>query len=155
MALHTHGHKATVTAFDGVSVPGPARITRDVFSVSSSQRIDLTLDTTDDGLHSYGSGVWLMHDHQQKGVTTNGIGPGGNISAIVYDEYLRADGWPITQGMAFDKFFTEAYYQGALPLWEEYARPAQDTGFMLRAFAFAIAVGATLALGIALLWRRR
>ncbi len=156
LALHTHGHKPTITAFDGVPVPTPARITRDVFMLSSAQRVDLTLDTTNDGLHSFGSGIWLMHDHQQKGTTTDGIGPGGNISAIVYGDYQGEDGWPLTQGMPYDLFFTEAYYKGLLPLWEAYAGdsfspPAPASRFHLRTLAFALAVGATLGFGLLLL----
>ena len=45
LSLHTHGHKATITHYDGVKQPEASRITRDVYTLSSAQRIDLQLDT--------------------------------------------------------------------------------------------------------------
>jgi plastocyanin len=120
IALHNHGHTTTLTHTDGVPVPEAARLKRDVYWIASAQRVDLTLQTTDDGLNSYGKGVWLMHDHQEKGVTNNGIGPGGNIGAIVYADYLGDDGWPLTFGMDFDPFFDPAYYQGRISVWAQY-----------------------------------
>ena len=111
VAIHTHGHKVTITHYDGVEHPEPARITRDVVWVASAQRVDLELSTKNDGLHSYGEGVWLMHDHQEKGVTTSGFGPGGNVSAIVYERYLQDDGWPMTFGMDWKNFLTPGFYQ--------------------------------------------
>ena len=120
IALHTHGHKATITHYDGVSVNPTAQITRDVVWIATAQRVDIHLKTTNDGLHSYGPGVWLFHDHQGKGVTTNGIGPGGNVNAIVYESYLREDGWPMTFGIDYKKFFTPDYYKKHIPVWESY-----------------------------------
>jgi hypothetical protein len=61
--------------------------------------------------------VWLLHDHTQKGITTNGINPGGNISAIVYESFLGEAGQPKTQGMDWTPFFTKEYYQGKVPIW--------------------------------------
>lgn len=113
VAIHTHGHKVAITHYDGVEHPEPARITRDVVWVASAQRVDLELSTENDGLHSYGEGVWLMHDHQEKGVTTNGFGPGGNVSAIVYERYLQDNGWPMTFGMGWKNFLTPGFYDRA------------------------------------------
>ena len=50
-----------------------------------------------------------MHDHQEKGVTTSGFGPGGNVSAIVYERYLQDDGWPMTFGMDWKNFLTPGF----------------------------------------------
>jgi plastocyanin len=111
VALHTHGHKVTITHYDGVEHPKPSRITRDVVWIASAQRVDLELSTENDGLHSYGEGVWLLHDHQERGVTTNGFGPGGNVSAIVYERYLQDDGWPMTFGMSWNNYLTSGFYQ--------------------------------------------
>ncbi|MDX1491089.1 MAG: multicopper oxidase domain-containing protein [Pseudohongiellaceae bacterium] len=111
ISLHTHGHKSTATHYDGVRVPEAAQLTRDVFWLASAQRLDLSLRTVDDGVHSYGPGVWMMHDHRGKGITNGGIAPGGNMTAIVYDDYLRDDGWPITQGKDFGQFFDPRFYQ--------------------------------------------
>jgi hypothetical protein len=120
LALHTHGHKVSITHNDGVAVKPGTEIVRDVVWLASAQRVDLALQTTNDGLHSYGPGIWLMHDHQEKGVTTDGIGPGGNISAIVYEQYLADNGWPTTLGAGWDNFFTAAYYRREIPVWQHY-----------------------------------
>ncbi len=121
IALHTHGHKTTLTHNDGVPVPEGAQITRDVFWIATSQRADLDLNTNNDGLHSYGDGVWLLHDHEEKGITNNGIGPGGNIGAIVYESFMREDGWPLTFGNSYEQYFSAEYYQRQLPVWHSYS----------------------------------
>ena len=117
LALHTHGHKATITAYDGVDVNPLAQITRDVYSVSPAQRIDLDLYTKDNGVNSYGEGVWLMHDHSERAITTNGIAPGGNISQIVYRKYLNKNAMATTQGEDLSAYFSPQYYQGELATW--------------------------------------
>jgi hypothetical protein len=137
IALHTHGHKFTVTHADGNTVPPAARFARDVYWLATSQRAELDLVTTNDGLNAYGAGVWLFHDHQNKGTTTDGIGPGGNISAIVYGDYLDPEGWPRTQGVSYEPYFTEAYYRRDVPVWESYAPglfsdPGTDGRLLLR-----------------------
>ena len=114
VSLHTHGHKPTVTHYDGV--PGP-EVQRDVFTLTAAQRLDLRLDTTDDGLNSYGPGAWFVHDHQEQAVTTDGIGPGGDISIIVYPGYQDEDMMPRTLGHGMDLWFTPEYYRGELPVF--------------------------------------
>ena len=119
--------------------------------IASAQRVDLELQTTNDGLHSYGSGVWLLHDHQPKGVTTDGIGPGGNVAAIVYEEFLGEDGWPTTYGADWSPYFTEAYYQKQIPVWRAYdplglfGDPGSDGWMLLRILGVALLGGAALA----------
>ena len=160
IALHTHGHKATATHYDGVNVQAAARITRDVVWIASAQRVDLDLQTTNDGLHSYGEGIWLLHDHQEKGVTNDGLGPGGNISAIVYENYLQDDGWPRTQGVDFNKFFTDAYYRKEIPVWEGLAEGAfsdveNEPAMLMRLLGLGLSLGAMAALLISGIVRRR
>src|SRR5690606_3477527 len=142
LALHTHGHKTTATHFDGVALPPEGQVTRDVFWLASAQRADLTLDTTNDGVHSYGSGVWMLHDHQGRGVTNDGIAPGGNMAAIVYREFLDADGWPSTQGEDMRMFFDPAFYQrkDVSPPGSELTVP-----FFLRIVGFGLALGLVMA----------
>jgi plastocyanin len=111
VALHTHGHKTTATHYDGVAVSPIAQITRDVFWLASAQRLDLTLSTVNDGTHSYGAGVWMMHDHKGRGITNNGIAPGGNMTAIVYEDFISQEGWPITQGEDFGQYFNPEFYR--------------------------------------------
>ncbi|MDZ7644637.1 MAG: multicopper oxidase domain-containing protein [Woeseiaceae bacterium] len=146
IAMHTHGHKFTVTHRDGVPVPEPARAPQDVVWLATSQRADIALSFVDDGLRSYGPGIWLFHDHQNSGVTTDGIGPGGNISAIVYRRYLGDDGWPQTRGVAYDKYFTAEYYRREVPVWESYApglfaEAGSDWRLFLRLLLVAICGG--------------
>jgi len=117
ISLHTHGHKPTVTHYDGVKLNPTAEITRDVFFISSAQRNDLKLETTNDGLHSYGEGIWLFHDHNELGITTNGMMPGGGVSAIVYESWLTPEGKPKAQGVDLRPYFTRQYYRGELPVW--------------------------------------
>lgn len=151
IALHTHGHNVTITHRDGTAASEAERITRDVVWIATAQRLDLALETTNDGFGSYGPGVWLFHDHQNRGVTNDGIAPGGNISAIVYDDYLGDDGWPITSGVDHSPYFTEAYYRREKPVWESYA-PGRfsntkfDGWLLTRLLAFGIAIGAIASL---------
>ncbi len=123
VSLHTHGHKATITHYDGVEAPDGARITRDVYSLSSAQRLDLSLSATDDGLHSYGPGVWLFHNHAEKGISTDGRNPGGDISMIVYQSFLQENGFPKLQGVDINRFLDPRFYQGTLPIWEQSKAP--------------------------------
>ncbi|MEK7302965.1 MAG: multicopper oxidase domain-containing protein, partial [Pseudomonadota bacterium] len=84
IAVHTHGHHATITHYDGVEHNPIAQIMRDVFDMAPAQRLDLKLETVNDGKHSYGEGDWLFHDHREKGITTDGMAEGGSMSSIVY-----------------------------------------------------------------------
>lgn len=123
LSLHTHGHKGTITATDGRTVPEGQRTQRDVYTLTGAQRLDITLNTTDDGLNSYGPGVWFMHDHRERAVTTDGIGPGGDISLIVYESYMNETrGMPETAA-PLDIFFTPDYYQGKVPVWAGLDQP--------------------------------
>ncbi len=141
LALHTHGHKATATHLDGVAQNANVQVTRDVFWLASAQRVDLDLNTSNDGTHSYGSGVWMLHDHTGKGTTNDGIAPGGNMTAIVYDEFMDENGWPITQGENMAMFFSESFYRR-----DEFAAEQSYTLFSyLRIVAFGLALGLMLA----------
>ncbi len=146
IALHTHGHKFTVTHRDGIELPHSTLSPQDVVWLATSQRADLALDLTNDGKHAYGPGIWLFHDHQYSGVTNDGIGPGGNISAIVYSQFLDKTGWPRTRGVPWDNYFTQAYYRKEIPVWESYApglfSDADFDGWMLlRVLGLALAAG--------------
>ena len=150
VALHTHGHTMTITHRDGVAATPGSRITRDVVWIASAQRLDLALSTANDGLGSYGSGIWLFHDHGSKAITTDGIGPGGHISAIVYREFLGEDGWPATAGVSWDPYFTEAYYRKNVPVWEQYGgerffEAGDDRMLLLRLVLFSLFGGTLVA----------
>ncbi len=151
LALHTHGHKFTVTHKDGVELPAAARAPEDVRWIATAERVDLDLDLVNDGLHAYGPGIWLFHDHQNRGVTNDGIGPGGNKSAIVYREYLEDNGWPKLQGVPWDAYFTAAYYRKEIPVWHNYLPgllddAGEDHWLLWRLLGLALALGLLAAL---------
>jgi FtsP/CotA-like multicopper oxidase with cupredoxin domain len=126
LSLHPHGHKVTITHYDGVEHNPPAQIIRDVVWLSMAQRVDLHLNTVNDGLHSYGEGVWLLHDHKERAFTTDGVHPGGAVTAIVYRSYLNENGWPKMQGVNWTPFFTKEYYERKVPVWATY----DETGML-------------------------
>jgi len=161
MSLHPHGQALTETHVDGIPVPPGAELTRDVVPIAAAQRLDLVLDTTNDGLHSYGEGVWLLHDHNEHAYTTDGVSPGGDISAIAYESFLDAKGWPITHGIDWRPFFSAEYYRRKIPVWVTYddmkmlgeAGPAAPAPIQL--VARALLAGALLAVIIHLFLRPR
>ncbi len=120
LALHTHGHKATETHYDGVEQNPGAQVTRDVYSIVPAARLDLELNTTDDGLHSYGAGLWMFHDHVEKAFTTNGMGEGGSLSLIAYKSFLDEKGTPKTHGMDLSPYFSKKYWERKIPPWQNW-----------------------------------
>jgi len=120
MAVHLHGHKPTATHYDGVDNGPASYITRDVHGLTPAQRLDLELSGVDDGLHSFGQGIWMFHDHVEKSFTTNGLGEGGDISLVVYKGYVDEKGIPKAHGMSLAPYFAKAMWQGKYPLWYDY-----------------------------------
>ena len=155
VSLHTHGHKVTITHYDGVEQNPVARVTRDVVWLSAAQRLDLELNTVNDGLHSYGEGVWFIHDHREQAVTTDGMNPGGDISMIVYEKFLGEDGIPETVG-DLSLFFNQEYYRRQVPVWGDmdpegrFSDPVEQTELPGRMILFAIMAGLFLAVTILL-----
>ncbi len=145
LALHTHGHKATATHLDGVAQREDAQITRDVFWLASAQRMDLTLNTSNDGTHSYGPGIWMLHDHTGRTTTNNGIAPGGNMSAIVYRDFLDENGWPISRGEDLAMFFTPDFYDREKRFQESDLASSWTPVLLLRLLGFSLALGLMLA----------
>lgn len=121
IALHIHGHKGTETHYDGVEQNPAAQVTRDVYAIAPAQRLDLSLDTTNDGLHSYGSGLWMFHDHVEKAFTTDGMGEGGSISLVAYKEFLDEKGTPKVHGMDLSPYFSKKYWERKVPVWQNWA----------------------------------
>ncbi len=117
LSLHTHGFKPTATHLDGVELKPDARIQRDVFTLGPAQRTDLELYAHNDGLHNMGAGIWTYHDHNELGVTTDGIYPGGHISSVVFESFLGPNGQPKLQGVDVTPFFTKEFYQKKYPIW--------------------------------------
>ncbi len=120
MAVHIHGHKPTVTHYDGVDNGPGSYIQRDVHGMVPAQRIDLELSGVDDGLHSFGQGIWMFHDHVEKSFTTNGVGEGGDISLVVYDGFIDEKGIPKAHGMSLAPYFTKGMWKRDYPIWQDY-----------------------------------
>ena len=161
VAVHTHGNRLTVTHLDGIPLRPEARYMRDVVDLAPAQRVDVELDTTDDGLHNYGEGVWLMHDHHEAAQTTDGIYPGGSIDLIVFESYLDERGFPRVHGSDWQKFFTSDYYRKAVPVWLDYdpgglfAEPGAPLRPLVQAAAFGAVCAAFVYLLLLPLRRRR
>jgi manganese oxidase len=119
-ALHIHGHKPTITHYDGVDNGPGSYITRDVHALAPAQRLDLELSGVNDGLHNFEEGVWMFHDHVEKAFTTNGIGEGGDISLVVYKKFQTENGIPSLHGMDLSPYFTKEFWQGKYPIWQDY-----------------------------------
>lgn len=119
IAVHLHGHKPTSTHYDGVDNGPNSYITRDVHGLTPAQRLDLELSGVDDGLHSFGEGVWMFHDHVEKAFTTDGVGEGGDISLVVYKKFLNDKGIPSLHGMSLAPYFTKEFWQKKYPVWQD------------------------------------
>ena len=119
-AMHIHGHKPTLTHYDGVDNGPGSYIQRDSFTMVPSQRIDLELSGVNDGLNSFGQGIWMMHDHVEKSFTTNGLGEGGDISLVVYKGFWDEKGIPKAHGMSLAPYFSKKLWQGKYPIWQDY-----------------------------------
>ena len=153
IALHIHGHKATITALDGVELPEGQQITRDVFDIAPAQRTDLRLQTKDDGLHSYGPGLWMFHDHVPTGTTTDGMEPGGNMAILAYKHYLDEQGMPKMHDELFDQVFNKDYYAKKQAVWasDAFAALLGDAGLVAPNYSHIILFGLLAGLIIALL----
>ncbi len=147
MALHFHGHKATVTHYDGIQAPAGGQIIRDVFDIAPAQRLDIELQTENDGIHSYGPGVWLFHDHVETGVTSDGMSPGGNVAVLAYQSLVNEQGLPKLREGALDAYFDSAYYAKLKPVWAqgEFSKVLGDIVLVrsdkLRIVLFGLVVG--------------
>ena len=85
-----------------------------------AQRLDLELSGVDDGLNSFGQGIWMFHDHVEKSFTTNGHGEGGDISLVVYKGFVDDRGIPSAHGMSLAPYFAKSLWQGKYPIWQDY-----------------------------------
>lgn len=161
VALHPHGFRLEVTHLDGIPLKPGNEYIRDVVALAPAQRMDIVLNATNDGLHNYGEGVWLFHDHREAAQTTDGIYPGGSIGAIAFESYLDADGFPKVRGSDWRKFFAAEYYRKEVPIWLDYdprklfsaaSTPADQ---VLRLVVFGLAVAGLLVLVLMPLRRRK
>ncbi|WP_262965562.1 multicopper oxidase domain-containing protein [Methylobacter psychrophilus] len=120
LAMHIHGHKPTITHYDGVDNGPGSYIQRDVHGMVPAQRLDLELSGVDDGLNSFGQGIWMFHDHVEKAFTTDGHGEGGDISLVVYKGFVDERGIPTAHGMSLEPYFSKSLWKGKYPIWQDY-----------------------------------
>jgi FtsP/CotA-like multicopper oxidase with cupredoxin domain len=155
VALHIHGHKATITAYDGVEQPVGMQITRDVFDIATAQRIDLSLKTQNNGLNSYGAGLWMFHDHVPTGTTSDGMEPGGNMAILAYKALVDEQGMPKMHDELINEVFSKDYYAKKHAIWGvgDFAHLLGEAGLIapnyVQLIVFGLAVG--LFIGIVLL----
>ena len=161
VALHIHGHKATITAYDGVDQPIGTQITRDVFDIAPAQRLDLRLRTQNNGLDSYGPGLWMFHDHVPTGTTTDGMEPGGNIAILAYQPYLDEQGMPTMHNGLLDQVFNKDYYAKKQAVWGqgEFAPLLGEAGLIapdtVSIIVFGLAAGLSVGLLMVLVVKRK
>jgi hypothetical protein len=161
VAIHFHGHKGTITAYDGVDYPENARITRDVFDIAPAQRIDLQLLAQNNGLNSYGPGLWMFHDHVATGTTSDGMEPGGNMAILAYKSLVDAQGMPKMHDELMNEMFSKDYYAKKQALWGQgdFKHLLGDAGMITpnywQIIAFGLAVGSLIGAILFFLGRRK
>ena len=138
---------------DGVDQPAATQITRDVFDIAPAQRTDLRLQTTNNGLNSYGPGLWMFHDHVPTGTTTDGMEPGGNMAILAYQPYLDEQGMPKYHDELFDQVFNKDYYAKKTAIWGvgAFAPLLGDAGLLSPNYWQIILFGVVMGLIIGLL----
>jgi FtsP/CotA-like multicopper oxidase with cupredoxin domain len=75
--LHLHGHDFWMVADDGIPLPQPWQ--RNTVALTPGKTYDIIIEGNN-------RGIWTFHDHDTRKVTNNGIYPGGNLLALVYED---------------------------------------------------------------------
>ncbi|MBU2585235.1 MAG: multicopper oxidase domain-containing protein [Bacteroidetes bacterium] len=75
--LHLHGHDFWQVCDDGLPIPTPWQM--NTVRLSPGKTIDIIIEGKNRGL-------WTFHDHDTRRVTNNGLYPGGNLLALVYED---------------------------------------------------------------------
>ncbi|NIW39217.1 MAG: multicopper oxidase domain-containing protein, partial [candidate division Zixibacteria bacterium] len=75
--LHLHGQDFWFVADDGIPVPQPWQM--NTVRLSPGKTADIVIEGKN-------RGIWTFHDHDTSRVTNNGLYPGGNLMALVYED---------------------------------------------------------------------
>jgi FtsP/CotA-like multicopper oxidase with cupredoxin domain len=75
--LHLHGHDFWLVADDGLPIPQPWQM--NTLRLSPGKTADIIIEGKN-------RGIWTFHDHDTSRVTNNGLYPGGNLLALVYED---------------------------------------------------------------------
>ena len=86
--LHLHGHDFWLVCDDGIPVPYPWQM--NTLRMSPGKTFDIIIEGKN-------RGIWTFHDHDTRRVTNNGLYPGGNLMALVYEDL------PMEERMVGDK----------------------------------------------------
>ncbi|MHC4536401.1 MAG: multicopper oxidase domain-containing protein [Planctomycetota bacterium] len=76
-ALHLHGHDFWQVCDDGLPIPQPWQM--NTLLLSPGKTFDIIIEGKN-------RGIWTFHDHDTRRVTNNGLYPGGNLLALVYED---------------------------------------------------------------------
>ncbi len=75
--LHLHGHDFWLVCDDGLPIPLPRQM--NTLRLSPGKTLDIIIEGKN-------RGIWTFHDHDTRRVTNNGLYPGGNLLALVYED---------------------------------------------------------------------
>lgn len=75
--LHLHGHDFWQVCDDGLPLPQPWQM--NALRLSPGKTLDIIIEGKN-------RGIWTFHDHDIRKVTNNGLYPGGNLLALVYED---------------------------------------------------------------------
>ena len=75
--LHLHGHDFWHVSNDGVPIAQPQQM--NTLPLGPGKTHDIIIEGTN-------RGIWTFHDHDTRRVTNNGLYPGGNLMALVYED---------------------------------------------------------------------
>lgn len=77
--MHLHGMNFKIVAYDGVSVPEAAQVTRNTLPLNPGEIVDIEFVAENPG-------TWVFHCHVLHHVTNNNVEPGGLIGVIKVNE---------------------------------------------------------------------
>ncbi len=75
--LHLHGHDFWQVCNDGIPIKQPEQM--NTLRLSPGKTLDIIIEGKN-------RGIWTFHDHDTRRVTNNGLYPGGNLLALVYED---------------------------------------------------------------------
>ncbi len=75
--LHLHGHDFWQVCNDGIPIKNPEQM--NTLRLSPGKTLDIIIEGNN-------RGIWTFHDHDTRRVTNNGLYPGGNLLALVYED---------------------------------------------------------------------
>ncbi|NOX17793.1 MAG: multicopper oxidase domain-containing protein [Chlorobi bacterium] len=75
--LHLHGHDFWQVCNDGIPIKQPDQM--NTLRLSPGKTLDIIIEGNN-------RGIWTFHDHDTRRVTNNGLYPGGNLLALVYED---------------------------------------------------------------------